>query len=269
MFRTTALRLTALLAAAPAFAGTLEQPVADTIVIAPQPVVVAPTPRLIFTLRGGVAVSPEYFGSDDFEVGPDIGFSLNYANLGGREFGSTEPGYRPLGFGLTGAFRYIGERTADDSPELSGLADIDDAVELGLGARYSWENFEVFGNVRQGFGGHEGVVGDLGADVLFNPTDRLTFSAGPRVFIGDSEYADTYFGVPAATGTFAAYEAEGGVLSAGVELGMTYDFSDRWGLEGALRYDVLQNDAADSPITANDDQVSIRLGVTRRFSLNF
>ena len=69
--------------------------------------------------------------------------------------------------------------------------------------------------------------------------------------------------------TFAAYEAQGGILSAGLELSAHYRLTDLWGFEAALRYDRLQNDAADSPITTEDDQISASLGVTRRFDIGF
>ena len=229
-------------------------------------------PQIGFTLRGGAAVAPEYLGSDDYEVGPDLGFELNYLNLGGLTFGDPDPLFQPTGFGVTGSFRYIGERTAADSPELAGLDDVDDALELGLGLRYATPGFEAFGAVRYGVVGHEAWVGELGADVRSRPTDRLTLRAGPRVFFGDGDYASTYFGVTpaeAAASAFPAYDASGGLLSAGIELGAGYRFNDDWGLDAAIRYDRLQNDAADSPISADDTQLSARIGVTRRFTFGF
>ena len=65
------------------------------------------------------------------------------------------------------------------------------------------------------------------------------------------------------------YEAQGGILSAGLELSAHYRLTDLWGFEAALRYDRLRNDAADSPITTEDDQITASLGVTRRFDIRF
>lgn len=229
-------------------------------------------PDLIFTLRAGAQVEPEYFGSDEFRVGPDLGFRLNYLDLGGRQIGSTEPWARPLGFGVAPSFRIVRERSAADFGELAGLEDIGTAVELGLGARYAMPDFQVFTDVRRGFGGHEAIVGEIGADVVWAATDRLTITGGPRLFLGDDAYASTYFGVTAAEAAasqFGAYEAEGGLLSAGIELGATYEFNDDWGLEGAVRFDRLQGSAADSPIVRDDGQLSVRLGVTRRVQFGF
>lgn len=53
---------------------------------------VAPKPGLSFTLRGGVASNPEYFGSDENTTGADVGFKFNFLRLpGGREIGNPDP----------------------------------------------------------------------------------------------------------------------------------------------------------------------------------
>ena len=128
--------------------------------------------------------------------------------------------------------------------------------------------------LRYGVVGHEAFVGELGADVFLRPSDRLTLRAGPRALFGDSDYAQTYFGVTAAEAaapgsTFAAFNAGGGLLSAGAELGAEYRINDNWGIDAAITYEQLRNDAAASPITVQDNNLSARIGITRRFSLGF
>lgn len=244
----------------------------------PAPVVAAPMadpgPEFAFTLRGGVAAKPSYFGSDDVEFGPDLGFSFGYLRAFGREFGSLDPDLEPLGPHLRGSFRYIPERDSSEFDEISGLDDVDAAVELGLGIGYRARNYEAFADLRYGAIGHESLVAEVGADALFRPTDRLTVSAGPRLFMGSDDYADTYYGVSAgesAASGLEAYDAGGGLLRAGVELGATYRIDDNWGVEGAIRYDQFLNDAEDSPIVrqGDDSQLKVRIGVTRRITLDF
>ena len=170
--------------------------------------------------------------------------------------------------------RYIRERDASEFDELSGLDDIDAALELGFGVTYTQRNVRGFALLRRGFGGHESFVGEAGADIVGYPSDRITVYGGPRVFFGAGDYADTYFGVnadEAAASGLRAFEAEGGLLSAGIELGARYELNDRWGIEGAITYDRLMNDAADSPITeqGSEDQFGARIGLTRTFTLQF
>ena len=228
----------------------------------------AQTNALSFTLRGGVAVAPAYPGSDEYEVGPDLGFSFGSLEWGARRFG----GEGRTGPALRGSFRYLGDRTADDNPELAGLEDLDDTLELGLGVIYRQPAWQAFADVRRGFGGHEGFVADLGADVIVRANERLTVTYGPRLSLGNSEFAGAYFGVTPAEATasgLGAFDAGGGLLGAGVEVVGTYALNEDWALEGAVGYERLLNDAADSPITQDEDQFSVRLGVTRAIRLGF
>jgi outer membrane scaffolding protein for murein synthesis (MipA/OmpV family) len=226
--------------------------------------------RFAFDLRAGVEARPGYFGSDEVAVGPDLGFSLRGLSLGPLSFGGT--GEVEQGLGLRGSFRFLPGRSADDYEELQGLEDVDAAVELGGGLSYSESWYEAFAVARYGVTGHESLVADLGMDLIARPTDRLTLRGGPRVFLGSDDFAATYFGVTASeadASAFPAFEAEGGILSTGVELSADYRLTDNWGLEGGVRYDRLRNDAATSPITAEDNQLSAFLGVTRRFDIQF
>lgn len=227
-----------------------------------------------FTLRAGVGVQPDYFGADEGEAAPFLGGTLNYLQLGGFTFGDPDPLYVPTGPSFGASFRYIGERDDDDNKELAGLDDVDATLELGAGLSYSTGDLRVFGDVRYGFFGHEAFVGEIGADVFLRPTDRLTLRAGPRALFGTEDYADTYFGVSSreaavSGGEFDAFDADGGLISAGVELGAGYQLSPNWGIDAVVTYERLQNDAADSPISFEDDQVSASIGITRRFTLGF
>jgi outer membrane scaffolding protein for murein synthesis (MipA/OmpV family) len=128
--------------------------------------------------------------------------------------------------------------------------------------------------VRYGFIGHNAWTGDIGADGIAYPMDGLTLTLGPRLGFGDNRFADTYFGISETESErsgLEAYDAKGGLLSAGVELGARYLFNDRWGVEGGASWGRLLNDAADSPITeeGSADQYRVRLGITRSISLDF
>lgn len=225
-----------------------------------------------FALRAGIAATPEYPGSDQTEAGVDLGFTFGSLKLGAIDIGNGVRGIPDNGLSLRGAFRVIGDRKAEDSPELAGLEDIDIAVELGFGLTFQQTNWLAFGEVRKGVTGHSGITGTLGADYIYRPNDRWLITAGPRVNFGDDEFASTYFGVPAgSTSGFGAYDATGGALGAGLEVSGTYFIDDKWALEGAVSYEKLLGDAADSPITLNgsDDQWRVRLGLSRVFTLNF
>src|SRR4249919_3301760 len=82
-----------------------------------------PNPDVVVTVRAGVEVSPSYFGSKDYEVGPDIAARVDFLRFpGGFTYGSSRSvGFRE-GWGLQGSFRYIGNRDGKD--ELAGLDNV-------------------------------------------------------------------------------------------------------------------------------------------------
>lgn len=227
-----------------------------------------------FALRSGVSATPSYPGSGDIDAGLDLGLSFGALKWSNFQIGNGIGHVPDEGLSFRGAFRVVGDRTVAQSPELAGLQDIDTAYELGLGVVYRQRNWETFGELRRGFGGHEGVTGTWGMDVIARPTERWTLKAGPRVNFGNDRFATTYFGInadQAAASRFDSFEANGGALGAGVEFSATFNFDQKWALEGAVGYERLLNDAADSPITqyGSPDQWRLRLGVSRAITFNF
>ena len=232
----------------------------------------ASAPDMVVTLRAGVQVSPSFFGSDEYELGPDLAARLDYVRFpGGFEYGSSRTvGFR-TGWGIQGSFRYIGERKDDD---IEGLDKVDWTAEAGLGLGYEQRSWRAFADVRYGVIGHNTWVGQVGADAIAYPIEGLTLTAGPRLQFGTDNFAQTYFGISAEESMASGldpYDASGGLLATGIEIGARYLINERWGVEGALTYERLVNDAADSPITrqGSADQYGARIGITRRISLDF
>ena len=150
------------------------------------------------------------------------------------------------------------------------------SAEVGLGVGYEQRNWRAFTDVRYGVVGHNSWVGELGADAIAYPIDGPDAHRRPAALVRQRHASpQTYFGISnsesAANGTLPAYDANGGLLGAGVEVGARYLFNERWGVEGAANWQRLVNSAADSPITeqGDDDQYSVRVGITRRISLDF
>lgn len=240
----------------------------------PLTVIPAPSTKLAFTVAAGGGVSPGYFGSDELVASPTGALGILYLQYNGKEYGTADPWAIETGLDFGASLRFVGERSAALYPELAGMTDIDPALELGGTVSFAQPAWEVFADLRYGIGGHESAVGELGMNLIARPNDALTLTAGPRVFIGSDDYAATYFGVTAAEAAasgFNAYDAQGGVLSAGVALGASYNLGSNWGLAGRVNWDRLQGDAAGSPIVqqGTEDQFSATIVATRRFSFEF
>jgi outer membrane protein len=247
---------------------------ASLIAVLPMTAAAQSSPSLSFSAGLGGQISPDYFGSDDYSAGVAGGFSFGHLRMGALELGDPDPNAVSYGWRPRAAFRIVGARSSDDSPELSGLDDIDLSVELGGGIGYQAENFAAFADIRYGVIGHDSWVGEIGADAIFRPTDSLTLTAGPRALWGSEDYSATYFGVTpaealASSSGFGAYAPGSGLVSYGLELGATYDLSEDWSLDGTLTWDQLTGDAADSPIVRDDTSFGVSLVLMRRFSFGY
>jgi len=221
-----------------------------------------------FRFGFGPASAPGYFGDDDTEAGVGFAVELERLRLGPIATDGT-PSY---GFGFNPSIRYIAERDADDFSELDGLDDIDASLELGGTLEFTDPNYEVFLSVRYGVIGHEAFVTEIGADLIYRPTDQLTVKAGPRVLFGDDSYSETYFGVSSDESSASgidAFDPSAGLVSAGAIVEATYALNDDWEVIGTVEYAQFQDDAADSPITDSDEQIGASLVLTRRFTLGF
>ncbi len=231
----------------------------------------ATAPGIGFELGLGGVVAPSYEGSNRYLLSPYPIISFNYLRLGN---GFSLGGGDGQGLSFRPSFGYIGERDASDEPALAGMNTVDDSIELGAGLKYTTGPISVFADLRYGVTGHNGVVGEIGADYAIKPNDALTLSLGPRLSFASSSYMNTYFGVTAAesvTSGFAAYNAGGGIKSAGIAANARYDFNQNWAGEAGASWNRLVGDAADSPLIAvgSRDQFTAKIGLIRKFQFDF
>ncbi len=251
----------------------------------------APRSDWQFQIGVGTIYGPAFLGSDDYQLraGPNV--EIRYKD---RFFLSVIDG---AGFDLiktatfragpvikyqqqrrengNSTFRIAGSRT----DALRGLGDVPDTAEAGGYLQYQAGAFSAKAEVRQGIGGHDGLIADLGARYTTRftapPTGErpVIFSIGPRATIVDDKYNQAYFGVTPEQSTrsgLARYNAGGGLLSYGVGAAFLVPVSGR--LNAALLggYDRLAGDAADSPLVqerGSRNQATVGLGLIYRFGL--
>ncbi|MGL4728565.1 MAG: MipA/OmpV family protein, partial [Bosea sp. (in: a-proteobacteria)] len=202
----------------------------------------------IVTLRANAVSGPKFPGSSD------LGF-IAYPTGSIRRVGSTQRFSAPddgLNFALyeNGFLRagvvaryQAGRYTAADS-RLAGIRDAKWAIEPGAFAEI-WaipDTVRARFEIRRGFHGHEGVVGNFGLD-LVQRFGQWTFSAGPRVSFADADYMKSYFGVTAQDAAWnrrvTAYKPDGGIKGYGAAGAITYKFNDSWSLTTYASYERL------------------------------
>ncbi len=224
------------------------------------------------SIRVGIGglMQPDFEGSDKYELTAWPIVSLEYLRVPG--LGSV--GGRTVGFSIGPSYRYVGARDQNDDPALVGLGNVDAAYELGVRATYEVNFWGAYAALRQGFGGHEGVVGEAALYGVWRPTSVLVVRAGPDVTYASSDYFDTYFSVTPAQSLASGvpvYSAGSGFKSVGLQANAIYSLTDKVDLHFRAGYDRLVDGAADSPIVetaGSRDQFTAGIGISYRFDLD-
>ncbi|MEJ1160880.1 MipA/OmpV family protein [Prosthecomicrobium sp. N25] len=223
----------------------------------------------VVTLGGGPKLQPEWEGSKNYLIAPFPIVSLRFSV---NPF-TGEP-TSDLGFGVAPAFRYLDSRSGGVDKRLRGTERVDAALEVGAVVDYTLPYARAFVELRQGFGGHDGIVGDLGVEGILRPAPGVKVSVGPRLSFADDDYMDTYFSVsPKVAGrtNFSRYEADAGIKSYGAGARIDWDFNPHWLVRLDGTWNRLTGDAAKSPIVrrAGDrDQFTLGLGAAYRFGID-
>ena len=207
------------------------------------------------TVGLGAQVLPKYPGANSYSAFPMpiFGFRREGAPM---PYTAQDDG---VGIGLLGrdsrfnlgpSVALRSKRQQDDVG--APIGDVGFTIEAGgFVELFPVQNLRLRGELRRGINGHEGLVGDLGADFILRDADTYIFSIGPRARWGDADFQRAYFGVTpaaaAATG-LPAFRPASGFYAAGFMAGLTYKLGRNWGMRSYLGYDRLINDAGDSPI---------------------
>lgn len=219
----------------------------------------------------GAQFVPSYPGSDKVSIRPFGDFSTT---RGDKPFGFEAPdesfGFAVLKAGplrIGPALNIEGSRKPSDVG--AALAKVDTTFEAGAFVEFQLaENFRLRSEVRRGLGGHDGWIGNVGADYVMRDGDRYLFSIGPRLTLSDRDFHRAYFGVSpqesVATG-LAAFDPDGGVQAVGATAGLLFALGPQWGIYSYAKYDRLVGDAARSPVVrqlGSRDQFSGGLALT-------
>ncbi|MFT4013740.1 MAG: MipA/OmpV family protein [Paracoccus sp. (in: a-proteobacteria)] len=211
----------------------------------------------------GLTYGPDYMGAGDDGASPWI--ILRNPRLGGEQG-------QKQGLAITPSVNFIGKRDAGDSDSLSGMDDIGVTGELGLRLSYVSGPVTSYGAMRKGFGGHSGLVGEIGTKYRYDASDKLSLWTGVELELGDDEFTGTYFGVTDAESLasgHAAYDPDGGAYQAKLSLEARYMLTPDTSLIGRVTYGHLLGDAADSPLVQDKGAPSISLGIARRLNFRF
>lgn len=249
------------LSAAPALAQTGLAPQAAPAVGAPG------LDRWRIGLGAGVLFTPDYLGSNDWTFEPVIAPEIRSPNdtffLSFRDgLGVTLLREGAFSAGLVLRPRF--GRDQDDNDALRGMGDIGIAGEGGAFVSYSDGTYLAKAELRQGFGGHSGVLADARLDRVFRAGPQLILSAGPRLSWGSRDFAETYFGVDQRQASRSGYAEfrPSDYWFAGVAAGATWLVSDRWSLIAFGEVGRILGGAEDSPLVERGSATQGIVGLT-------
>jgi len=249
-----------------------------------------------FLLGGGATISPDYEGSDDYDLQALPVLSLGWESdpviptggtglqLGLHDIKLILP--KSLDMGLAKLYRsegvyrahvgvsYNGGREQDDNAALNGMGDIDshamaivginfDAEDSGWQAAVKFEqaiSSDDYGSV---------VTGEIGYELPL--AKSLTLTPAVHTTWASDDHMQTYFGVSqaqAATSSHSRYDAGAGVKSAGIGAELNWKITEHWMMNTNVGYTKLTGDAADSPLVENEgssDQLEAMMMVMYRF----
>lgn len=222
----------------------------------------------------GPQAEPSYPGADTISIRPFV----DVARADGDAPFAFEAPDESFGFSLLTLDRLtigpvVGFEGSRSRRDVGGaLPKVGSTVELGGFAQYQLAHaVRLRAEVRQGIGGHRGLVADIGADYVARDRDRWLFSVGPRLTIADDRYTRTYYGVSPTGATASglrAFDARGGLQAVGVTAGIVRQLTPRWGVFGYAKYDRLVRDPARSPIVdvyGSKNQASAGLALSYTF----
>lgn len=222
----------------------------------------------------GAQVRPDFPGSKDREVAPLIDVDIA---SGDEPFRIEAPddtfGLRLIKTGNITLGPAAAVRPSRSEAKVGApLGKVDTTVEVGAFAEALLNpSLRLRAELLKGINGHQGLVGQVGADHIWRDGDRYAVTLGPRLLVSDGRFQRAYFGVTpqaALASGLPAYRPGGGVHGVALAGGAQLQFGERWGMFGYARAERLIGDAGKSPIVrslGSRNQLSAGLGLSYAF----
>ena len=225
-------------------------------------------------------VLPRFIGSDSYLFVPVPIVDVRRAGTP-LPFRSPRDGF---GFAIldTGRFQAgpvaqveLGRRHRRNNPEWVGLPNVGLTVEVGGFVNFwvtDW--LRAHGELRQGIGGHHGIIFEQALDVVVPLTPQWRLSGGPRLAIATADANRPYFGVDAAasmTSGLPVFDPKGGVRAVGAGAQLRYQWNAQWATHVYYEYDRLVGDPGQAPVVTvrgSPNQNMFGFGATYSFDMN-
>jgi MipA family protein len=219
-------------------------------------------------LGAGFRVEPKFEGADDVKIMPVPMISADFGEYVSIDpTGLTINAWEYESFSVKGRLGYDLGRDSDDDKHLDGLGDIGFGGVLGVDLAYERTPLEFKLSLDKTIGGSDGFTAKF-ATAYSLPFESFMFSIGPSVTWTDGNYAESYFGVTdrqSRKSGLSRFNADAGIKRVDLEVSGLYFIDDHWVVRGEAGLGHLVGDAADSPVSQEDLQLSTMFIVGYKF----
>jgi len=183
--------------------------------------------------------------------------------------------YRPEGmYRVNAGVVYSGGRDEDDNEALRGLGDVNGHVLGKIAFTFAQEGvgWNAGAVISQDVSDEtEATMLDLAVGYTFGLSETVSLSTQASANFADDDYMQSYFGISQQQATrsgYARYDAEGGLKSVGLQVGLNWGITEEIGFGVSANYTKLTGDAADSVLVktkGDENQFSGFMGITYSF----
>jgi outer membrane scaffolding protein for murein synthesis (MipA/OmpV family) len=229
------------------------------------------TPDWSVSVGAGFLVRPEYEGSEHYDFLPLPYIDVRYKNrltlnpIEGLRYKIIQNHQLSAGVGLAADFG----RDEDDDSKLRGLGDIDPTVEGEVFAKYTMDKLSTELNFSHDLAeGHEGFKIEAAMNYVLFASRSFFFSPSVSTTYVSENYMDSYFGInpeQARRSQFQTFATDRGLKDASLNVFARYALSPTLSINALASYSRLLGDAADSPITDEDNLFSTGAFLTYTF----
>jgi outer membrane protein len=231
-----------------------------------------------YTVGIGAMSAPKYPGAKDteFKVVPVLGATYGRFFVGAADIGFTVP----LGVGYylvnnqnwkagvaVGYDIYSLRKESDNRAKLQGLGDIERTVRSSLFARYTKDQYSVFGALIHSAKG-QGMQAKLGANMSTKITPSLIANVGPSLTWSNQKSNQTFYGVNAqqsANSGIREYRPSAGISDVTLSAGLTYLVTPSWSIGSRVGVSYLPSKINDSPIVEEKTTTHFNIFTAYRF----
>jgi len=202
----------------------------------------------------GLGFSPEFTGSDDYDIKLVPIFRLQYKTYATLT-GNTLRGHIHHSDNMRAGIlvKYVFSRSENKNLVLEGLGTISNTIAFGPYVEYRMDPLRLMAELRHGTGAGYGTEAEFTVFMGFIDGERLSAQTSVSTTWSSSKHMQTHFGITdeQAENSFfglPAYEAGSGISQVAWSVSSRYRITDRLSAVGFLEYARLFGDAKNSPL---------------------